>query len=131
MPQRPAVGAERTRGAWILLGDEDEVAARRLEKDLHSHGHRVTVCHSLEESLDSLASNSGIQVILLSDRLPGGEGVKGVCAVRAVDESSCVVLMMAAPSDDEGLFQGYQSGADMVLVQPVYGHDLDPVLRSV
>lgn len=103
-------------GRSILLCDLDDDVRSRLESAVLDLGHRVTLCATLPEALSLL---DGIDIVFLSERVTGN----GITALREWSEILPLIFLLSDP-DDQAMFQAYQDGADMVLVQPLLAEHL-------
>lgn len=87
--------------------------------ELDGRGHRVLSCKSLNEALAYLAGTELVSYAVLSDCLPGGEGVAGLKTLRMHYPDLSIILVLNKGSEIEAVLAGYRYGADLVLEPPV------------
>lgn len=107
----------------VVVGVEQEWAARSLESVLGPRGFAVVRAYSGRQTLD-LAEVAAPDVVLIDSRLPDLDGVD-VCRLlrdeRRVGAHVPVVITTSGPAPREFLRQAYQSGAWSVWEQPIDG----------
>ena len=113
----------------IVIGIEQEWAARSLETVLGPHGFAVVRAYSGRQTLD-LAEVASPDVVLIDSRLPDINGID-VCRSlrddRLLGAHVPVVITTSGPAPREFLRQAYLAGAWSVWEQPIDGELL--VLR--
>jgi PleD family two-component response regulator len=107
----------------VVVGVEQEWAARSLETVLGPRGFAVVRAYSGRQTLD-LAEVASPDVVLIDSRLPDIDGVD-VCRAlrdeRRVGAHVPIVLTTSGPAPREFLRQAYQAGAWSVWEQPIDG----------
>ena len=107
----------------VVVGVEQEWAARSLETVLGPRGFAVVRAYSGRQTLD-LAEVAAPDVVLIDSRLPDLDGVD-VCRAlrdeRRVGAHVPVVITTSGPAPRDFLRQAYQSGAWSVWEQPIDG----------
>ncbi len=104
----------RTMRALII--EDDQKAARLIEKGLREERFSVDITHSGDEG-DVMASVTSYDVIVLNQLLPDKDGIV-VC--RGLRERGVVspILMLSARGSLEDRVRGLNAGADDYLVKP-------------
>ncbi len=118
----PAVDVT-SRPPIVVVGVEQEWAARSLETVLGPRGFAVVRAYSGRQTLD-LAEVAAPDVVLVDSRLPDIDGVDVCRALR--DERRIglhvpIVLTTSGPAPRDFLRQAYQAGAWSVWEQPIDG----------
>lgn len=103
----------------VLLCHNNEPWAEAIIAELDGRGHRVLSCNSLSEALEYLAGTELVSYAVLSDRLPGGEGVTGLQTLRMHHEDLSIILVLNKGAEIEAVLDGFRYGADFVLEPPV------------
>lgn len=118
----PAVDVT-SRPPIVVVGVEQEWAARSLETVLGPRGFAVVRAYSGRQTLD-LAEVASPDVVLIDSRLPDIDGVD-VCRAlrdeRRVGAHVPIVLTTSGPAPRDFLRQAYQAGAWSVWEQPIDG----------
>jgi PleD family two-component response regulator len=107
----------------VVVGVEQEWAARALESVLGPHGFAVVRAYSGRQTLD-LCEVAAPDVILLDSRLSDIDGVDACRRLRAegrVGMHVPIVLMTSGPAPREFIRSAYQAGAWSVWEQPIDG----------
>lgn len=119
----------RTRPPIVVVGVEQEWAARSLESVLGPRGFAVVRAYSGRQTID-LAEVAAPDVVLIDSRLPDMDGVE-VCRLlrqeQRVGPHVPLVITTSGPAPREFLRAAYVAGAWSVWEQPVDGELL--VLR--
>lgn len=112
-----------TRPPIVVVGVEQEWAARSLESVLGPHGFAVVRAYSGRQTLD-LAEVAAPDVVLIDSRLPDMDGVE-VCRTlrdeRRIGAHVPIVLTTSGPAPREFLREAYMAGAWSVWEQPIDG----------
>jgi diguanylate cyclase (GGDEF)-like protein len=107
----------------MLIVDRSEIVAMLFAELFEAEGWRVAVCHAGECARDRLNGNDPFDVILLSYRVPGTDGVKLIRFIRTLEHRRLTAVVMVTGSADGQLSaEALAAGADEVLFKPV-----DPV----
>ena len=130
---RPTSPADLTaRPPIVVVGVEQEWAARSLETVLGPRGFAVVRAYSGRQTLD-LAEVAAPDVVLIDSRLPDMDGVE-VCQIlreeRRVGPHVPIVITTSGPAPREFLRLAYQAGAWSVWEQPIDGELLLLRLRT-
>ncbi|MGB2714729.1 MAG: sigma-54 dependent transcriptional regulator [Vicinamibacterales bacterium] len=111
--------------ADILVVDDEESIAAAFRRFLEDEGHDFRIASSAEEGL-SLISARPPNIVFMDVRMPGGDGVEALQAIRAKFPQVYVVMMTAYGSSRTSI-ETIRAGAFDYLTKPL---DLDN-LRSV
>jgi CheY-like chemotaxis protein len=98
---------------------EGSVTVGRLFAQIfQNRGWRVSTCNHADCAMDRLAGSAPYDVVLLSYRVPGADGVKLVRFIRALElrVTAAVVMVTGTSGVAE---QARAAGADDVLLKPV------------
>ncbi len=103
--------------ARILLIDDDLEFAAFLQVSLEQQGHRAD---RLENPLraSALLSQSGYDVVLLDNRMPGMSGIEFLAALEQREITVPVILMTGDPTSDTAI-QAMNLGAFDYVVKPL------------
>jgi two-component system, cell cycle response regulator len=107
----------------VVVGVEQEWAARSLETVLGPRGFAVVRAYSGRQTLD-LAEVAAPDIVLIDSRLPDMDGVDVCRALRAehrVGAHVPVVITTSGPAPREFLREAYVAGAWSVWEQPIDG----------
>ena len=113
----------------VLLVEDDEVVRLGLEDSLCIAGYDVESTEGGEEAL-RLASNGGLDIILLDLILPDRDGLE-VCAELRAKGIDTPVLMLTAKEGLDNVLRGFSAGADDYLVKPFDVMELIARIRAV
>ncbi len=122
--QQPAVSQTQeadlsTRGASILVVDDEEVIRRVLEKQLVSEGYRVRLVASGEEAL-AVIPGGGFDLVLLDVMMPRMSGFE-LC--RKLRENYSLeelpILLLSGMGGDQGNVAGFKEGANDYIDKPI------------
>ncbi len=126
MPSSPSSPDQHARPPIIVIGVEQEWAARSLESVLGPRGFAVVRAYSGRQTLD-LAEVAAPDVILIDSRLPDLDGIEVCHALRAeqrIGRHVPVVITTSGPAPREFLRAAYLAGAWSVWEQPIDGEML-------
>lgn len=101
----------------ILLVEDDTELASQIGKALREAGHVVDHCGDGRTGLLQ-ASSESYDVVVLDRMLPEVEGLKLVKTLRAVGDTTPVLIMSALGDVDERV-KGLRAGGDDYLAKPV------------
>ncbi len=121
MPSSPSSLDRHSRPPIIVVGVEQEWAARSLETVLGPRGFAVVRAYSGRQTLD-LAEVAAPDVILIDSRLPDMDGVEVCQALRAerrIGKHVPVVITTSGPAPRDFLRAAYMAGAWSVWEQPI------------
>jgi PleD family two-component response regulator len=121
MPRPTSLPDAPSRPPIVVVGVEQEWAARSLESVMGPHGFALVRAYSGRQTLD-LAEVAGADAVLIDSRLPDMDGVDVVRLLR--DERRIgvhvpVVLTTSGPAPRDVLRAAYSAGAWSVWEQPV------------
>ncbi len=132
MPRPPHPTDLTARPPIVVVGVEQEWAARSLETVLGPRGFAVVRAYSGRQTLD-LAEVAAPDVVLIDSRLPDMDGVD-VCQIlrdeRRVGPHVPIVITTSGPAPRDFLRLAYQAGAWSVWEQPIDGELLLLRLRT-
>lgn len=121
---RPSLAVDTAaRPPIVVVGVEQEWAARSLESVLGPRGFAVVRAYSGRQTLD-LAEVAAPDVVLIDSRLPDMDGVEVCHALRAerrIGAHVPVVLTTSGPAPREFMRAAYSAGAWSVWEQPIDG----------
>ena len=100
----------------ILLVEDDERISSYVAKALREEGHFVDVAVDGSSGLGMGASDA-YDVIVLDRMLPGIDGLKVLQALRAMGDSTAVLILSALGDADERV-RGLRAGGDDYLAKP-------------
>jgi DNA-binding response OmpR family regulator len=113
-----------------ILAVEDEPAIRRmLERGLSAHGHEVLTAENGEDGA-ILATDEGIDLVVLDISLPGISGHEVLSRVRA-HRPGLPVLMLTARDDLDNKVRALDAGADDYLTKPFAFEELLARIRAL
>ncbi|HEX6245359.1 MAG TPA: response regulator [Polyangiales bacterium] len=114
-------------GRSILVVEADPEVQARLARGLSRRGHRVVGTGSGDGAL-ALVSQWDVDLVLISDTLPGRSGVEVVRAVHQIRPEAVIVLMSDALEPAIRL-AGKAAGAQECVRKPLADDDLAALLR--
>ena len=113
--------------ASILIAEGNETVARLFVSYLVHSGHQAAECEDFQSAVSRLNSDESIDLILLSYRISGGDGLSLIKVIRSIDFRSTTPILMVTGSPEVEL-PALQAGATAVLPKPV---DLGTLLAMV
>ena len=113
----------------VLLVDHENSARVALEASLRIAGFNVTTADDAEAALD-LASQDGLDVIVLNAMLPRKDGLT-VCQELRANNVHTPVVMLSTRTEVEDRLQGFAAGADDYLTKPFEVMELIARIRAV
>ncbi|MEX2375177.1 MAG: response regulator, partial [Dehalococcoidia bacterium] len=113
----------------VLIVDDDESLVRVLRQGLVAEGCDVSTAYDGEEGL-RLASNSGVDVVVLDLMLPGIDGREVLQQLRAEGISTPVLLLTARDAVSDRV-SGLEAGADDYLTKPFAFDELLARIRAL
>jgi CheY-like chemotaxis protein len=117
---RPAA----TRGARVLIVDDEPLNLKLLERRLSEVGYKAVSAEGGRQALEMLGREQ-IDAVLLDVQMPDVDGLAVLRAIRANEQwRSLPVLMLTADGTQDTLAQCYQLGANDYLVKPYHTPDL-------
>jgi two-component system response regulator RegA len=108
-----------------LVVDDDEVFRSRLCRSLTSRGWNVTGAHNGGAAID-LAAKLSPDLAIVDLRLPGMSGLEIVQALRALDETTCILVLTGYGSIATAL-EATRMGANHYLSKPA---DAEQILAA-
>ena len=133
-PAKDVVGdtmpkAEQRR-ARVLVVDDDPAAVVLLARYLREAGHEVLTAENGVAALNILQAE-GPPMIIADWMMPGMDGLKLCRAVREHEGISfAYVIIVTAHSNDNGLIQAFDAGADDYLTKPFKRRELMARVRA-
>jgi DNA-binding response OmpR family regulator len=112
----------------ILLVEDEAPIREGLQERLEREGYRVLPAATRREALELLASAPDL--VLLDRRLPDGEGLDVLRAVRAQGLRTAVVVVSARGMADDRV-EGLEGGADDYVTKPFHLRELLARIRGV
>jgi PleD family two-component response regulator len=123
MARHSSTHADSARPPIVVVGVEQEWAARSLETVLGPHGFAVVRAYSGRQTLD-LSEVAAPDAVLIDSRLPDLDGVE-VCRIlrdeRRIGPHVPIVIMTSGAAPREFVREAYLAGAWSVWEQPIDG----------
>jgi DNA-binding response OmpR family regulator len=102
----------------VLVVEDEAHLAQGLRFNLEEEGYQAEVVGDGEAATDKLlGQNENFDAVVLDIMLPGKDGFKVVCELRAA-RNYVPVLMLTARGRPEDVLKGFASGADDYLAKP-------------
>lgn len=108
-----------------LLVDDDDAFRRALQGALRRRGVRAVTAATVDEGL-VLAGDDPVDLVVLDQRMPAGEGVASIARFRAACPDA-VIIMLTGYGDIPLTVAAMREGADTLLTKPI---DADRLLRE-
>ena len=102
----------------MLIIEGSATVARLFAKIFEQRGWNVTTCDDGDSAMERLAGSEPYEVVLLSYRVPGTDGVKLVRFIRALEHRVTAAVVMVTGTSGVAE-QARAAGADDVLLKPV------------
>ena len=118
--------------ANLLLVEDDTTFSKLLSNFLGKHGHQVKVCSNIKEAREALSSsdsNEPYEVLMLDYRLPDGNSVDFLKALRS-EGNRTAAFIMTSFHDVRTAVTAMQIGAFDYITKPVNPEELLMVLRE-
>ncbi|MCE7066211.1 sigma-54 dependent transcriptional regulator [Dyadobacter sp. CY326] len=118
--------------ANLLLVEDDTTFSKLLSNFLGKHGHQVKVCSNIKEAREALRtndSNEAYEVLMLDYRLPDGNSVDFLKALRS-EGNRTAAFIMTSFHDVRTAVTAMQIGAFDYITKPVNPEELLMVLRE-
>jgi DNA-binding response OmpR family regulator len=106
----------------ILLVDDESEIRRILRLLLEGAGYEVLEARDGEEALDTVASDSSIDLCIMDIMMPGISGIEATKRIRKI--SPVPVLFLTAKSLESDKEMAYSGGGDDYLVKPFSSREL-------
>jgi CheY-like chemotaxis protein len=102
----------------MLIIDGSVTVAKLFAQIFQDRGWSVSTCNDADCAMERLAGSAPYDLVLLSYRVPGTDGVKLVRFIRALEHrmTAAVVMVTGTGAVTE---QARAAGADDVLLKPV------------
>ena len=107
----------------MLVIDGSLTVAGLLAEVFKNHGWNVDVCTDGESAMDRLAGNDVYDVVLLSFRVTGTDGLKLIRFIRALEHRKTTAVMMVTGTP-QIRNEALAAGADAVLLKPMGTNNL-------
>jgi len=112
----------------VLVVDDDDSAARVVERVLEAAGYTVDVVLSGENALHQLRTRS-YDIVISDVMMPGMDGFELLRRMRSDSRLALLpVVLLTALHDEDRRAEGFQLGADAYLMKPVR---FDKLVRTV
>ncbi|MBU0664876.1 MAG: diguanylate cyclase [Proteobacteria bacterium] len=115
---------------FILVVEDDPVAAKNYELILGKEDHTVVMAHTAAEAMEILSQRVPA-LIILDMMLPDMSGLELLDRIKA--SNACQfssVIIVSALDDLETKVQGIDGGADDYILKPVNHHELQARVRA-
>lgn len=106
-----------TQKTHILIVDDQEPFAVNLSRILKSRGFDVTVALDGFQAVDAVGARTGIDVVILDDKMPGLDGLTTLSKIKKIAPDIQVILLTAHATLDSGA-RMVQNGAFDYLMKP-------------
>lgn len=116
-----------TKGARLLVADDDSLVLATLTSGLSNLGYSVTGVESGEEVVQ-LCENEEYDLALLDMRMPGLSGLEAAQTMK--DSCYTPVVFLSAFDDEEYVQKAIDAGALGYLVKPVDVHQIVPTIEA-
>jgi two-component system response regulator AtoC len=116
--------------ASVLVADDESGFRVLAEEALASEGFEVRTVGTLKQARADIES-SAPDVLILDRRMPDGDGIDFLKALRAAEPPATVVIVITAYGDVENAVEALRAGAWDYLTKPVQLTDLVIKLRKV
>jgi two-component system KDP operon response regulator KdpE len=114
-PGAPPGAGLATRGARILVVDDDRQILRVIRSNLIAHGYSVLEAESGEAALEAYARQHP-DLIILDPGLPGIDGLTVIERIRA--QSQLPIVILSARGDEPDKVRALDLGADDYVTKP-------------
>ena len=114
----------------VLIVDDEPVFRVLAEEALAAEGFEVRSAETLGRARAALSGGLP-DVLILDRRMPDGDGIEFLKAVRPDDASPTAVIVVTAYGDVENAVQALKAGATDYLTKPVQLTDLIVKIRKV
>jgi DNA-binding NtrC family response regulator len=106
----------------ILIVEDEEIIRRLCKRLLADSGHRLLVVGCVREALETLEVE--VPDLLVTDlRLPDGDGVHVIQALRQKKNQSRVIIITGSPTPEDRLSRAAELGATEFVYKPFEGND--------
>jgi DNA-binding NtrC family response regulator len=113
---------------FVLVVDDDRDLCENLWELLHDRGFRVCLAHDVPEA-EALIRARKFHVVLIDLKLPHGDGVQLLQALRQADREVRTILITGfAPETEKRVQQAIDAGANAVCYKPF---DVGKLLSTV
>jgi CheY-like chemotaxis protein len=101
----------------MLVIDRSEILAKLFGEIFQKRGWEVESCLDRDSAIERLEGSKPYDVVLLSYRVPGSNGMELVGFIRALEHrrATAVVLVTGSETTEQAL----AAGADEVLLMPI------------
>ena len=114
--------------AKILLVEDEAPIREGLQESLEREGFRVVAAATKQEGLDAL--DGAPDLLILDRRLPDGEGLDVLRALRASGRPSKVIVLSARGLAEDRV-EGLEDGADDYVTKPFHLRELVARIKAV
>lgn len=115
-------------GEKILVVDDDPRITESLVRGLDEY--KVIPAYSAKECERILATHSDIDLIIMDDTLPDGNGISLTREIKSRDLGLGIILI-TANSSREAILEAWESSADGYLDKPFQFHKLKKKIRDI
>ena len=102
----------------MLIIDGSVTVANLFAQIFQNRGWSVSTCNDADCAMDRLAGSAPYDLVLLSYRMSGTDGVKLIRFIRALEHRMTAAVVMV-PGSGKVIEQARAAGADDVLLKPV------------
>jgi DNA-binding response OmpR family regulator len=109
----------------ILVVDDDPAVRLFTCVCLQTEGFDVVEARCGEEALDAARRETGLDLVVLDNPMPGMSGTEVAKRLRDDPKAAALpILMLSAMSSDHDQWDGWRAGVDLYLTKPFEGEDL-------
>lgn len=107
-----------SRGVKVMICDDERAIVRLLQIQLERDGYEVVVAFDGKTGLDMIRAEHP-DLCVLDVMMPYMDGTEVLRRLRRDPATENLpVILLTAKSQDEDVFEGYRSGADLYLTKP-------------
>jgi DNA-binding NtrC family response regulator len=115
--------------ARVLVVDDELVIRETLAEFLGDVGHRVTICGSGEEAIETVRQTF-FDVVLCDVNLPGLDGIQVLEQLSRISPETFVVLITAYATVETAV-EAFQKGASDYLMKPIILPEVEGKIRRL
>lgn len=109
--------------ATVLLVDDEQAFVATTSKRLGMRGLTVLTAHGGPETLEVLAANASVDVVILDVKMPDMDGIETLRRIKA-DHPLVEVIMLTGQGTIDNAIEGMKLGAFDFLTKPCEWDDL-------
>lgn len=115
----------------ILIGEDDPVYSRILEKTLAKWGYEVITCCDGSSVLEELEKENAPKLLMLDWMMPVIDGVEVCKTIRQAKKEPFIYIILLTSKDRKAdIVEGLAAGADDYVIKPFHIEELQARLRA-